>query len=147
MTVLDEKKLATLAPEFQPVARLVLAEAAEALEKEGYGLILTDARRTIVRQNELYAQGRTAPGKIVTNAKGGQSPHNFGLAFDFAPVKDGKIDWDAPRRIWEVVGKIAENYGLQWGGNFKSIVDLPHVEAMDWKLAQAAWKAGALEVA
>lgn len=46
--------------------------------------------RTISEQNELYAQGRTKPGKVVTFAKGGQSMHNYGLAIDIVLIIDGK---------------------------------------------------------
>jgi peptidoglycan L-alanyl-D-glutamate endopeptidase CwlK len=52
--------------------------------------------RTIEEQNVLYAQGRTKPGNIVTNAKSGSSYHNYGLAIDFAILvdKDGNGTYD-----------------------------------------------------
>lgn len=147
MNAVSKFRLLELAPEMQVVATEVCEEAIKALEPLGYELIITAGRRTITEQDELYAQGRTKHGQRVTNAKGGQSPHNFGLAFDFALVKDGKVQWNAPREHWQIVGDIAKSKGLTWGGDFKSLVDLPHIEATDWKLAQAAWKVGALDVA
>ena len=56
-------------------------------------LRVTQGLRTIAEQDELYAQGRTKPGKIVTNAKGGKSNHNSGLAIDVCIVNcDGSPD-------------------------------------------------------
>lgn len=147
MNALNEQRIATLAPEFQALAKQVVLEASEAVKPLGYTVLVTNGRRTIAEQNDLYAKGRTKKGPVVTNARGGSSPHNFGLAFDFALCKDGVPQWKAPREHWQIVGDIAKSHGLVWGGDFKSLLDLPHIEATDWKLAQAAWKAGALEVA
>lgn len=101
-------------------------------------VILTQALRTHKEQDALYAQGRTRPGKIVTNARGGQSLHNYGLAFDVAfRAKDGTIDWNdlAPFREFAV---IAKSNGLAWGGDWKR-KDYPHFEApgMTWQKAKA----------
>lgn len=82
--------------------------------------------RTIEEQDALYAQGRTKPGKRVTNAKGGQSYHNFALAFDFVIMVGNKIHWDHPLNI--VVVNAFKAAGWKWGGDFKSIVDKPHFE-------------------
>lgn len=81
--------------------------------------------RTIEEQNELYAIGRNKPGKKVTNAKGGSSYHNYGLAIDLVQMKDGKPNWNFE---YEIIVPIAEKYGFFWGGNFKSIIDRPHFE-------------------
>ena len=96
--------------------------------------------RTFECQDELYAQGRTLPGKIVTNARGGDSLHNFGLASDW--VLDGQVEkpgiqwsWDTMtdfnadgRSDWMQMGEIAESCGLEWGGRWKRFPDLPHIE-------------------
>jgi peptidoglycan LD-endopeptidase CwlK len=100
--------------------------------------------RTIEEQNALYAKGRTAPGKIVTNAKGGSSYHNYGIAIDFAFLIDGKeISWDI-NKDWdddkisdwtEVVNLFVKN-GYSWGGNWKSLKDYPHFEktfGLNWR--------------
>jgi peptidoglycan L-alanyl-D-glutamate endopeptidase CwlK len=98
--------------------------------------------RTIEEQNALYAKGRTAPGSIVTNAKGGSSYHNYGLAIDFAILvgKDGnstydEVSWDIKKdndkdgvADWLEVVKVFEAAGWEWGGRWSSIKDYPHVQ-------------------
>jgi peptidoglycan L-alanyl-D-glutamate endopeptidase CwlK len=101
-------------------------------------IVLTFGYRSIEQQDRLYAQGRTKPGKIVTNARGGQSPHNYGLAIDLAPLKNGKIDWNDLKLFEEMVrlGKEVareHNLPLTFGADFKSLKDLPHVELTNWK--------------
>jgi peptidoglycan L-alanyl-D-glutamate endopeptidase CwlK len=97
--------------------------------------------RTFAEQDALYAQGRTKPGKIVTNAKGGQSYHNYGLAIDIALLvdKDGngtfesaswdtKTDFDGDRKSdWQEIVAIFKRYGWEWGGDWK-FVDAPHFQ-------------------
>jgi len=85
--------------------------------------------RTFAEQEVLYAIGRTEPGKIKTNARGGESYHNYGLAFDFAIDPSGPgIEWASGVDInddkipdYRQIGEIGEDFGLQWGGRFKSI--------------------------
>ena len=96
--------------------------------------------RTFEDQDELYAQGRTKPGRIVTNARGGDSLHNYGLAADFVldgqPEKPGiqwsweiKSDFNADGRSdWMTMGEMAESCGLEWGGRWKRFPDLPHLQ-------------------
>lgn len=98
--------------------------------------------RTVEEQNALYAQGRTKPGSIVTNAKGGSSFHNYGLAIDFAILidKDGngtydELSWDIKKdndkdgiADWLEVVKVFEAAGWEWGGRWSSIKDYPHVQ-------------------
>lgn len=96
----------------------------------------TQVLRTITEQNDLYAQGRTKPGVKVTNAKGGESYHNYGLALDVVLIIDGKtVSWDFTADydkdkvadLVEIV-QIFKKHGWAWGGDFKSIVDKPHFE-------------------
>jgi peptidoglycan LD-endopeptidase CwlK len=110
-----------LDPEF--AKKLALFE--KKLAANGIKVILTSGPRPIAEQDRLYAMGRTKPGKIVTNARGGYSWHNFGLAGDYAFVINGKVTWNGP---WAAFGKLARECGLEWGGDFKSIVDRPHVQ-------------------
>lgn len=98
--------------------------------------------RTIDEQNALYAKGRTADGKIVTNAKGGSSYHNYGLAIDFAILidKDGngtydEMSWDIRKDAdkdgiadWLEVVKVFEAAEWEWGGRWSSIKDYPHLQ-------------------
>jgi len=92
--------------------------------------------RTIDEQNALYAQGRTKPGSIVTNAKGGSSYHNYGLAIDIVLIIDGKTaSWDMSTDFdidkvpdWMECVKIFKSHGWEWGGDWKSIKDYPHFQ-------------------
>lgn len=95
----------------------------------------THTLRTIGEQNELYAKGRTAKGQRVTNAKGGESYHNYGLAVDFVLIKDGKAVWNRGEDFdgdkipdWMEVVKIFKKYGWEWGGDFKTFKDYPHFQ-------------------
>lgn len=92
--------------------------------------------RTIKEQDALYAQGRTTKGPKVTNAKGGSSFHNYGLAIDIVMIVDGKVaswdiakDWDLDQIAdWVEVVKIFKSYGWAWGGDWKSSKDYPHFD-------------------
>lgn len=105
---------------------------------------ITQGLRTLQEQNNLYALGRTLPGQKVTNAKGGQSVHNYGFAVDICLVIDGKTapwdtvkDWDNDQIAdWYECVKIFAKYGWDWGGNWKKFKDLPHFDKRgynDWK--------------
>jgi peptidoglycan L-alanyl-D-glutamate endopeptidase CwlK len=135
LDAVSEKRIASLHPPFQALARSFLAEC----EKAGHRLRVTYGLRSMSEQAALYAQGRTAPGKIVTNAKPGQSPHNYGAAIDVVFLNGkGGVDWNGP---WAAIGAIGEKLGLVWGGNFKSFVDRPHFEWRDWRSLRQAPKA------
>lgn len=98
-------------------------------EAAGVDLLVTQSLRTVEEQNALFAQGRTLPGKRVTNARGGQSYHNFGLAVDVVPLDSlGKADWDASHPAWETMGQLAESIGLEWGARWKTFKDIPHLQ-------------------
>lgn len=97
--------------------------------------------RTFKEQDELYAIGRTKPGKVVTGAKGGQSYHNFGMAIDIVLLKDNdgnrtyesaswetNIDFDGDGQSdWKEVVNIFKRYGWEWGGEWK-FTDNPHFQ-------------------
>ncbi len=97
---------------------------------------ITQSLRSFKEQDELYAVGRTKPGKKVTNAKPGQSIHNYGLAVDICLIIDDKTaswdtakDWDNDKIAdWYECVKIFAKYGWNWGGNWKTFKDLPHFE-------------------
>ena len=92
---------------------------------EGYQLRITQGLRTFAEQDKLYAQGRTRPGNRVTNARGGFSYHNYGIAVDFAFVVKGEISWD--ERLYKNIGRWAGRVGLEWGGGWR-FTDLPHCQ-------------------
>jgi len=93
-------------------------------------LQITSTLRNFESQNELYSRGRTKPGMKVTNAKGGYSYHNFGMACDVAPVVNGDIPWNDVA-LWDEIGRIGKECGLDWGGDFRSFVDRPHFQMKD----------------
>ncbi len=95
------------------------------VEKQyGVKLRVTQGLRTAAEQADIYAQGRTKAGKIVSNAKPYESYHNYGLAFDVVRMVNGKADWTP---IDEKIAKIAEKYNFTWGGRWRT-KDLPHFE-------------------
>lgn len=117
----NEDLIKTLLPVVQEKVRVFLVKAKEA----GFDLRITDGHRTPKEQDYIYAQGRTRPGKIVTNSKGTplpQSNHNFQCAIDVCDRKKlYNIDW-------EKLGKIGESCGLEWGGRWVGFVDKPHFQ-------------------
>lgn len=84
---------------------------------QGIDVLITSTLRDNESQNALYAQGRTTKGSIVTNAKGGQSFHNYGVAFDFCPIVNGKCQWN-DADLFKRCGIIAESVGLEWSGRW-----------------------------
>lgn len=87
---------------------------------EGFTLKVTQGYRSFQTQDALFAKRPK-----VTNARGGQSMHNYGLAVDLAFVVNGKISWD--EKLYKNIGRWAAAVGLEWGGNWK-FTDLPHVQ-------------------
>lgn len=102
---------------------LYLAKAA------GLPVMLFEGWRSAERQTALYSQGRDGMGgKVVTNAKAGQSWHCYGLACDVVFVTpEGAPTWERPTADWQRLGLIGEQAGFMWGGRFKS-PDSPHFE-------------------
>jgi peptidoglycan L-alanyl-D-glutamate endopeptidase CwlK len=98
--------------------------------------------RTFAEQDALFAIGRTKPGKKVTNARGGQSYHNYGLAVDIVLLidKDGngsyetaswdtKLDGDKDKTAdWTECVTVFKMHGWEWGGDWRSFKDLPHFQ-------------------
>lgn len=93
----------------------------------GIDVLVTSTLRTHEDQQKLYDQGRTTPGKIVTNAKPGESFHNYGLAIDFVPVVNGKPAWDDIETISQI-GEIAEDIGFEWAGRWKRFKEKLHIQ-------------------
>ncbi|AIW03428.1 endolysin [Bacillus phage Moonbeam] len=120
--------------------------------KGNYKIMITQGLRTKAEQNNLYAQGRSQAqlnavglGNVkakpsmqkVTNARGGYSMHNYGLAIDFALRSvDGKdVTWDMNKDFdgdgkadWMEVVEEAKKLGFEWGGDWKSFKDYPHFQ-------------------
>ena len=115
-----------LQPEFRKKAIELLKQS----RKLGIELRLISGVRGCDEQNRLYAQGRTAAGNIVTNAKCGMSAHQYGIAADFVEFKEGKPQWNSPN--WETIGRIGESLDLEWGGRWK-FTDKPHFQFLQGK--------------
>lgn len=137
-----------LQPHFRDKVKTWLAKIKEA----GLTIRITETLRTYERQAELYAQGRTAPGNKVTNAKAGQSNHNYGQALDCYPVVDGKVvvNFDKDPKAFAVMKKAAEiaaSLGIHWGiaPVGQPVRDMPHFQDSDilpWREAQKKWPGG-----
>jgi hypothetical protein len=91
-------------------------------EAEGIEILIYCGLRTFKEQDDLYAQGRTEAGRIITNARGGQSFHNYGRAIDYVPLKNGKADWDDEKNY-----KKCQDIGLIYGLRAISW-ETPHLE-------------------
>lgn len=102
-----------------------LLDMVAALNAENLFFRASEGHRTFAREDELYAQGRTAPGPIVTPAQGGESAHNFGIAVDFMRIVNGKASW--VDTDYEALGPTAVEHGLVWGGSWHK-PDRPHVQ-------------------
>jgi flagellum-specific peptidoglycan hydrolase FlgJ len=122
------KQIASLEPQVQRRAQNFMGLAKKWAAENGYEVKITEGYRSPERQNELYAQGRGAPGPIVTNARAGQSHHQSKKAFDVMITKNGKeVD---KKEVWNQLAALGKQAGLAWGGDFKSIYDPNHFEYM-----------------
>lgn len=118
----SERVIATLLPEAQRLARRWLRAAKKKALELGVEVKLIDGTRSYAEQNKLYAKVPR-----VTKAKGGQSWHNFGLAFDFGLFTGGQYLGDSPH--YSTLGALASTCeGGDWGGSWKSFKDLPHIQ-------------------
>lgn len=113
---------------------------------QGIRLRFTNTHRSISDQDYLYGQGRSRPGNKVTNAKGGQSIHNYGMAFDIVILVQRQGVWMASWTVdahWIRVANFFKSRGWVWGGDWKSFVDNPHFEKTfgnTWQSLQAKTK-------
>jgi len=112
----NEEHIDTLYIEMQQLVRYFLGISKE----NGFDLRITSSYRSFDEQASLYVQGRGLPGSVVTNAKPGESSHNYGLSVDVVDRKSGyNIDW-------KELGKIGKQSGLKWGGDWWKFIDRPH---------------------
>ena len=127
--------------DLHPRLQQKVEELKKACEKKGLKIGISECLRTAAEQDALYAQGRTAPGSIVTNAKGStySSMHQWGVAFDFYR-NDGKGAYNDSDGFFTKVGKIGQSLGLEWGGSWTSPVDKPHFQLPDWGSTPAKLK-------
>lgn len=99
-----------------PVFRQNVIKVAKSLDDEGIPLKVYEAYRYPERQADLYAQGRTKSGDIVTNAKPWYSYHQYGLAVDFVLFENGKWSWDdstpEKKKWWKKLHEVGKDFGL-----------------------------------
>lgn len=108
----------------------------EQADKIGIDVVITETVRSMERQDELYAMGRTDSGDIVTYAEAGESYHNYGLAIDYALEDEhGNMIWDIEydgnengESDWFEVANIAKELGFEWGGDWERFQDYPHLQ-------------------
>lgn len=116
-----------------PALQKKIKKLVKLCEAQGLKIGISECLRTTAEQDALYAKGRTAPGSIVTNAKGSSysSMHQWGVAFDFYR-NDGTGAYNDSDGFFTKVGKLGQSIGLEWGGAWKSIVDKPHLQLATW---------------
>jgi len=127
MEAVSEQRLALV----HPLLAAKVRSAAAALETKGIYFRVAQGLRTYAEQDALYAQGRTVPGKIVTNAPGGYSNHNFGCAVDCYPFllgESGNLNWEPKSQQFSLMVDALVAEGLLWGGNWHSLPDYPHFQ-------------------
>lgn len=116
--MINSRKIEDLHPAVQEKANAFLAAAL----LDGIDLLVTSTYRDNEAQAALYAQGRTKPGHVVTNARPGESWHNWACALDVVPLRNGKPVWGTSSGIdsalWRRVGEIGESVGLAWAGRW-----------------------------
>mgnify|MGYP000741734448 CR=1 FL=1 len=135
MDSITKQRIALLHPKVTQEVTKIIEEIDQSLNGRAK-VRIAQGIRTKEEQDALYAQGRTKPGKKVTNAKFGQSFHCYGLAVDIVLIVDGKEaswditkDWDNDRIAdWTECVNVFKKYGWDWGGNWKSLKDYPHFE-------------------
>lgn len=113
--------------DLHPKVAAMCSEFIKRCAEAGIDVLITSTYRDAEAQNELYAQGRTKPGKIVTKAKAGQSFHNWRCAFDFVPIINGKAQWNNTN-LFTQCGEIAESVGLEWAGRWTRFREFPHCQ-------------------
>lgn len=122
--------------ELHPIVFAKQNELIAQTAKAGIKILITDGFRSSEEQDAIYAKGRTAEGKVVTQVQGGHSYHNYGLAIDFAlRTKKGEVVWDMKydgnkngQADWMEVVAIAKQLGFSWGGDWNNFPDYPHLQ-------------------
>ncbi len=124
---MSDRNLTHLHPDLLPLANNFLSK----LKDAGLDILVTCTYRSPEEQAADYAIGRTVQigRRPITNAKPGQSEHNFMIdgkpaakAFDIVPMVDGECDWNENSSTWNQVAKIWRSgisngkFWLDWYG-------------------------------
>lgn|SRR3990167_798147 len=138
------RSIKDLVPEVEELAGKFLI----ACNELGISVLITCTRRSHAEQRALYAQGRETLKMVnslrtlaklgtitergnkrrVTNAREGESLHNIGRAFDVVPLDGGKCLWDVKNPVWQRLGRIGQDLGLEWAGSWKRMKEYPHFQ-------------------
>ena len=118
------RSLDDLTPAAEAAAKLWLAACTAA----GLDILVYCTYRSPEEQDQLYKIGRSLPGKIVTNARGGQSKHQSRTALDFVPLLAGKPHWNGAV-LYLKAGELAETHGFEWAGRWTgSLHETAHIQ-------------------
>lgn len=127
----DTRPTSTSLDSLHPYVASLARRFLDLAKANGIDVQIIVAFRSWDEQDMLYAQGRTTPGSIVTDAMGGDSYHNWGLAFDAAPRVNGVVDWTAID-LFNRMGELGQQVGLEWGGHWTTyqiaLIDRPHFQ-------------------
>ena len=151
MDDLSEERLALINPILADKVRVLY----NMLEAQGIVIRVVQGLRSWNEQQALYEQGRTTPGKIITNCPGGHSWHNYGLSVDIAPNDPSKPiwtpDWNANHPNWKRMEDVARSIGFAVGADWRTYPDNPHIQmvgrfsANPDKEAQGLFRDGGME--
>jgi len=117
-----------------PSVASVAREWLKRCTRDGVQVLVYCTYRSIEEQDRLYAEGRTAPGRIRTRARGGRSWHNFRRAWDAVPMVNGCPDWSCNFREeyhWQIMVQHALDLGVEWGGDWPRLRDYVHFQVRD----------------
>lgn len=131
----EPKVRETAASALNPIVEKAKRQLVGQMADKGIRVLISDEFRSAEEQDKLYEQGRTASGSVVTNARGGESYHNYGLAIDFALLDQaGNALWDLEYdgngngvSDWMEVVDAAKELGFEWGGDWAN-PDYPHLQ-------------------
>ena len=121
--MINSRDIKDLNPIVADLCRAFVAKCKE----QGIDALVISTYRDYASQDALYAQGRTMPGRKVTNARAGYSNHNFRVAFDFVPIVNGKARWN-DIETFKKCGEIGKHLGLEWAGDWKSFREYGHLQ-------------------
>jgi peptidoglycan L-alanyl-D-glutamate endopeptidase CwlK len=114
--------------ELTPPAKERVEQFLRLCKENDIDLLVTSTYRDHESQTALYEQGRTTAGKVVTNAKAGDSWHNWRCAVDVVPLINGKPNWDGSDPVWTKIGELGEQAGLEWAGRWRTFKELAHFQ-------------------
>jgi peptidoglycan L-alanyl-D-glutamate endopeptidase CwlK len=115
--------------ELLPVVRDAAKRALTKVDELGIDVLVTCTYRDPKEQARLYAQGRTTPGRKVTNAKPGQSFHEYRVAIDLYPLINGKPDFSGSHvDLWKKIAQCFKDEGFEWAYEWKTFKEMPHFQ-------------------